>query len=134
MPDPISGAPEDPREDSLKIDGVVYRMYIGSVALYELSLMGIDLMDVFTISDKERRVTSYSFVLRLFRALTANHFVAKNEPVPSSEQWALRLEGADKNLIEEISRKTLTLIYPKVMARATKMELKEPAPMSEPVN
>lgn len=137
MIDKITGAPIGAQEDSaISFGGVRYTMQVGTLCAYELSLMGIDPADMFTAgTERDRRVTSFAHVLRLFRATIAHNFVQRKQAVPSPEELALMLEGEPRDLFTEITNKTLELLFPKLMAltRST-VKLQEPAPpTSEPL-
>lgn len=132
MIDQTSGAPsaEDP---SVTIGGVKYSLRVGTLAGYELSEMNIEPGSIFTVSDRDRRVTSFAHILKLFRALIAHNFVARHQPVPTPQELAMMLDGAPSELLSEISEKTLAVMFPKLAALTKTVRLQETAPTSEPL-
>lgn len=127
MIDPVNGAPRA-EEESVTIGGVNYTMRCGVTCAYLLSEMGIEAASIFTVSERDRRVTSFSHVIKLFRATIAHHWIGKKQEPPSALELTSMLEGSPQELLTEITQKTLRVIFPNLMALTEEIKLRESAP------
>jgi hypothetical protein len=130
MIDNITGAPS--LDEAVSIGGVTYTLKCGTSAAYQISVMGVEPADIFLMPDRDRRITSFAHILKLFRACIAHNFIVRKESIPTTEELAMMLEGSPPELLQEISEKTLKTVFPKLMALTQTVRLQESAPAAEP--
>lgn len=94
------------------IGGRTLTLKSGLLADFVLDRRQIDTTQILPIL-RANKAGSRSLIIELFAALVAHNFVELGEPIPTAEQWCLRL-GTD--VLRDLGTKLIRALFPNIPA------------------